>query len=87
MTNNGGKKISGMFETMIVTVLVASIASLMRENGGFEAVLDLIRRMTHSKRGRMFGIAALTVFMDVATANNTVAIVVAAPLARDISRE
>ena len=35
----------------------------------------------------MFGIAFLTVFMDLATANNTVAIVIAAPIARDISRE
>ncbi len=35
----------------------------------------------------MFGIALLTAFMDVATANNTVAIVIAAPIAKDISEE
>lgn len=35
----------------------------------------------------MFGIAFLTAFMDVATANNTVAIVIAAPIAKDISTE
>ena len=35
----------------------------------------------------MFGIAFLTAFMDLATANNTVAIVIAAPIAKDISRE
>ncbi len=82
-----GSGISGMFETMIVTILVASIASLMRENGGFEAILDLIRKKSNSKRGGMTGIAALTAFMDIATANNTVAIVIAAPLAKDISEE
>lgn len=82
-----GNGISGMFETMIVTILVASIASLMRENGGFAAILSLIRKKAGTKRGGMLGIAALTVFMDVATANNTVAIVIAAPIARDISRE
>ena len=79
--------ISGMFETMIVTVLVASIAALMKENGGFAAILSLIRKSADSRRGGMFGIAFLTAFMDVATANNTVAIVIAAPIARDISRE
>lgn len=82
-----GDGMSGMFETMIVTVLVASIAALMKENGGFEAVLNLIRKTAKGKRGGMFGIAILTAFMDVATANNTVAIVIAAPLAKDISKE
>ncbi len=79
-----GDGISGMFETMIVTILVASVAALMRENGGFEAILNLIKRKANSKRGGMLGIALLTGFMDVATANNTVAIVVAAPIAKDI---
>ena len=82
-----GAGVSGMFETIIVTVLVASIASLMKENGGFEAILGFIRNKADSKRGGMAGIAFLTAFMDIATANNTVAIVVAAPIAKDISNE
>ncbi|SNU07027.1 Na+/H+ antiporter NhaC [Lachnospiraceae bacterium] len=82
-----GSGMSGMFETMIVTILVASIASLMKENGGFEAILALIRKVANGKRGGMFGIALLTSFMDIATANNTVAIVIAAPIAKNISEE
>ncbi len=82
-----GTGMSGMFETMIVTILVASIAALMKENGGFESVLNLIRKTAKGKKGGMFGIAILTAFMDIATANNTVAIVIAAPLAKDISME
>ncbi|MBQ9322437.1 MAG: Na+/H+ antiporter NhaC family protein [Eubacterium sp.] len=82
-----GEGLNGMFETMIVTILVASIAALMRENGGFEAILEMIRKRADNKRGGMFGIAFLTAFMDVATANNTVAIVIAAPIAKDISTE
>lgn len=82
-----GSGISGMFETMIVTILVASIAALMKENGGFEAILKFIRKKADSKRGGMYGIAFLTAFMDIATANNTVAIVIAAPIARDITKE
>ncbi len=82
-----GEGISGMFETMIVTILVASVASLIREHGGFEAILSLIRKSAGSKRGGMFGIAFLTMFMDLATANNTVAIVIAAPIAKNISEE
>ena len=82
-----GNGLSGMFETMIVTILVSSIAALMREYGGFEAILALIRKKADTRRGGMLGIAALTAFMDVATANNTVAIVIAAPIAKEISEE
>ncbi|SDI11856.1 Na+/H+ antiporter NhaC [Pseudobutyrivibrio sp. 49] len=82
-----GTGIAGMFETMIVTILVASVASLIREHGGFEAILELIRRKAGNKKGGMLGIAFLTMFMDLATANNTVAIVIAAPIAKHISEE
>lgn len=82
-----GTGIAGMFETMIVTILVASVASLIREHGGFEAILSLIRRKAGNKKGGMLGIAFLTMFMDLATANNTVAIVIAAPIAKHISEE
>ena len=78
---------SGMFETMIVTILVASISALMREHGGFEAILAFIRKHFRSKKGGMFGICLLTGLMDIATANNTVAIVIAAPIAKEISEE
>ena len=82
-----GEGISGMFETMIVTILVASITALIKNNGGFEVILQLIRKKANTKRGEMFGISALTAFLDVATANNTVAIVVAAPIAKEIGDE
>ena len=82
-----GTGTSGMFETMIVTILVASISALMREHGGFEAILALIRKGAKSKRGGMLGICVLTALMDIATANNTVAIVIAAPIAKQISDE
>ena len=82
-----GNGMAGMFETMIVTILVSSIAALMRENGGFEAILSFIKDKADSKRGGMLGIAFLTGFMDIATANNTVAIVIAAPIAKEITQE
>lgn len=77
----------GMYETMIVTILVSSISALIRENGGFEALLTGIRRHLKGVRGGMTGIALLTAFLDIATANNTVAIVMAAPIAKELSTE
>ena len=82
-----GSGISGMFETIIVTILVASIGALIRENGGFAAILEFIRKHFYGIRGGLFGISILTALMDIATANNTVAIVMAAPIARQISQE
>lgn len=70
---------------MIVTILVASISALVREYGGFAAILKFIRDHFHGKRGGMFGIGLLTALMDISTANNTVAIVVAGPIAKTIA--
>ena len=80
-----GDGTSGMFETMIVTILVASIGALIKENGGFAAVLRFIENHFSGKKGGMLGISLLTALMDISTANNTVAIVMAAPIAKEIS--
>ncbi len=82
-----GEGTAGMFETMIVTILVASISALMREYGGFEAILAFIRKRARTAKGGKLGIFLLTGLMDIATANNTVAIVIAAPIAKEISNE
>jgi len=82
-----GTGTNGMFETMIVTILAASISALMRDGGGFEALLAFIRNHFKGKGGGRLGIGLLTILMDVATANNTVAIVVAGPIAKNISEE
>lgn len=76
-----------MFETIIVTILVASICALIREYGGFAAILAFIHRHFRERRGGMLGIGLLVSLMDIATANNTVAIVMAGPIAKDISAE
>ena len=82
-----GEGTSGMFETMIVAILVAAIGALMKESGGFEFILGLIRRGFKTRRGGEMGIGILVSIMDIATANNTIAIVMAGPLAKNISEE
>ncbi|MBQ6400780.1 MAG: Na+/H+ antiporter NhaC family protein [Firmicutes bacterium] len=82
-----GEGTSGMFETMVVAILVAAIGALMKEFGGFEFILSLIRRKFKTRRGGELGIGILVSIMDIATANNTIAIVMAGPLAKDVSKE
>ena len=79
--------ISGMFETAMVAVLVAALCALIRDAGGFDALLAFIRRIFRGKRGGQVGVGLLVAVMDVATANNTVAIVMANPIAREMSEE
>ena len=82
-----GTGASGMFETIIVTVLVAAIGALMRAHGGFEAILSFVRKRFSGVRGGMAGIGLLTLLLDIACANNTVAIVMSGPVAKQISEE
>ena len=80
-----GGGVSGMFETIMVTILVAAMCGLMRAYGGFEALLHLIHKMFKGNRGGQIGMGLLVGVMDIATANNTVAIVMAAPIAKEMS--
>ena len=82
-----GSGASGMFETILVTILVSSMCALIREYGGFESLLAFIRRTFKGSVGGRLGVGLLVGAMDIATANNTVAIVMAGPIAREISEE
>lgn len=82
-----GNGVKGMFETAIVAVLVAALCALIREAGGFQSLLNGIRRVFRGKRGGQLGIGLLVGLMDISTANNTVAIVMANPIASEMSKE
>ena len=82
-----GSGAAGMFETIMVTVLVSAMCALIREYGGFEALLAFIRRVFQGRVGGRLGVGLLVGAMDIATANNTVAIVMAGPIAKEISEE
>ena len=84
---NMGSGASGMFETSMVAILVAAMCALIRENGGFDVLLNVIHRIFRGKRGGQFGVGLLVTLLDIATANNTVAIVMANPIAKEISED
>ncbi|MGN0425606.1 MAG: Na+/H+ antiporter NhaC family protein [Acetatifactor sp.] len=82
-----GSGASGMFETCMVAVLVAVMCALIREYGGFQALLSLIRRTFKGQKGGQLGMGLLVSAMNIATANNTVAIVMANPIAKEMATE
>lgn len=82
-----GSGAAGMFETSMVAILVAAMCSLIRVYGGFDALLSFIQSLFKGKKGGQLGMGLLVGAMDIATANNTVAIVMANPIAREMSQE
>ena len=84
---NMGSGVSGMFETCMVAILVAAMCALIREYGGFDALLSWIHRIFRGKKGGQLGMGLLVGTMDIATANNTVAIVMANPIAKEMAGE
>ena len=84
---NMGSGAAGMFETTMVAILVSAICALIRAYGGFDALLYGIKRVFRGRKGGQLGMGLLVGAMDVATANNTVAIVMANPIAKEISRD
>lgn len=83
--SNMGNGVTGMFETCMVAVLVSVMCALIREYGGFETLLNMMKRIFRGSKGGQLGMGLLVGAMDIATANNTVAIVMANPIAREVA--
>ena len=82
-----GSGAGGMFETSMVAILVAAMCALIRSYGGFDALLYLIRKLFKGNKGGQLGVGLLGGSLDVATANNTVAIVMANPIAKEMAAD
>ena len=63
------------------------LVALIEYYGGIAWLLNFIRSKVKSKRGAEFGIASLVSVADISTANNTISILMAGTLAKDISDE
>lgn len=80
-----GSGVTSMYDITIISILVAATSALVKENGGFAFILEKIHNRIHTYKGAEVGIAALVSVVDAATANNTVAIVISGPIAKEIS--
>ena len=76
-----------MYDITVISIVVAGIVSLVKEYGGIQFILNLIKSRISGRRGGELGIAGLSLLVDACTANNTVAIVMAGPIAKEICEE
>ncbi|KEH95310.1 Na+/H+ antiporter NhaC family protein [Clostridium massiliodielmoense] len=77
--------IGGMSELIIISLLIGGMVEVIKHNGGIVFLLNLITKRIKSRKGGEFGIAALVSVVDICTANNTIAIVMSGPIAKDIA--
>ena len=82
------KGFEGMVEITLLSILIGGLAELIRDTGGLAWLAAKIRSFAGShasRRSGEFSIAALAASTDALTANNTVAILISGPLAKDIA--
>lgn len=76
-----------MQDMAIIALFVGGLVALMEWLGGIDWLLHTLTKSTKTKRGAEFSIAALVSLLDIATTNNSISILTAGPLARDIADE
>ncbi|MCM3690498.1 Na+/H+ antiporter NhaC family protein [Neobacillus niacini] len=80
-----GEGMAGMYEISFLAILIAGMVEVIKHNGGIDYLLHLVTSRIKTKKGAEFGIAGLVSLTDLSTANNTISIVIAGPLAKNIA--
>lgn len=81
------KGIISMEDIAMIALLIGGLVGIIQHNGGIEWLLQFVRSKVKSKRGAELGIASLVSVADIATANNTISIIMSGPLAKNIADE
>ena len=87
LLNAISKGIIGMEDIAMIALLIGGLVGIIQHNGGIDGLLNFVRSKVKSKRGAELGIASLVSAADISTANNTISIIMAGPLAKNIADE
>ena len=78
---------TGMTEIFLLSLLTGGLAVMVREAGGIDWLIEKIQKIIVGKKSAILGIGLLVGLVDVAVANNTVAIIINGPIAKKISNQ
>ncbi|HBM17304.1 MAG TPA: sodium:proton antiporter [Lentisphaeria bacterium] len=81
------KGINSMMDLILISAILGGIVEVIKFNGGISQILGILRANIKTRRGAELGIGLLVSLVDICTANNTVAIIVTGPLAKDIAKK
>ena len=77
----------GMIEVFLLSMFIGGTAEMAKHYGGLEWLIEKMSGMIKGKKSAQVGMSALALLTDMATANNTIAIIVDGPMAKEISAE
>ena len=77
----------GMIEVFLLSMFIGGTAEMVKHYGGLNWLIEKMSGMIKGKKSAQVGISALALLTDMATANNTIAIIVDGPMAKEISAE
>ena len=77
----------GMIEVFLLSMLIGGTAEMAKHYGGLDWLIEKMSGMIKGKKSAQVGMSALALLTDMATANNTIAIIVDGPMAKEISAE
>ena len=80
-----GNGVTSMSDLIIVTLLAGGMLEMIRHNGGLDFITRSLTKNIHGKRGAELSIAGLVSLSNICTANNTIAIITAGAIAKDIT--
>ena len=80
-----GDGIIGMGELIIITMMAGGLLEIIKHNGGIDFIIQRLTRHVSTKRGAEMTVAGLVSFVNLCTANNTVAIVTVGGIAKQIA--
>lgn len=79
-----GNGMEDMMGITIVAILIAGIIGVIKENGGIDWLIEKITSKVKTRSGAEYGIGILSGALSASLVNNTVAIIIAAPIAKEI---
>lgn len=83
---SAGEGLASMYELILVTLMAAGMMNIIKSLGGFDYLIRVLSARVKGQRGAEGVIAVLTMLINICTANNTIAILTAGPLARMMSQ-
>jgi Na+/H+ antiporter NhaC len=81
------KGMGWMQDMVAIALIIGGIVALMKAYGGIQWLVSNITQRINSKKGAEYGTAALVSALDIATANNTIAIVTTGPIVKDLGKK
>ena len=76
-----------MARLFLLSMFCGGIAEMAKHYGGLEWLIEKLSKPIKGKKSAQIGLSVLAALTDMATANNTVAIIVDGPMAKEISEK